>query len=182
MLAEPSLQGLRYLLDKRVFDGRQLKDESLAILAARVGEARSEFLSALLQAGVEATADRQLFANALLRGVREGKITCGWKRSEPDVCTHCGKLPNKDKKLLTCGRCKVAKYCNGTCQKAHWAAGHKGACKAPALTDAQKWAVLDEGNGESNAFPSAYKKEVSVGGWGGHPVLGMKGEVIDRRE
>ena len=47
----------------------------------------------------------------------------------PDLCAHCGKEPDAKKKLLTCGRCKVAKYCNAACQKAHWGAGHKGTCK-----------------------------------------------------
>ena len=47
--------------------------------------------------------------------------------------------------------------------------------------------LLDEvRDGEAENFggagPVAWKKEVSTGGWGGHPVLGAKGEVVDHRE
>ena len=47
---------------------------------------------------------------------------------------------------------------------------------------AHEWAAVVDGNGETDAAPPAWKKDVGVGGWGGHPVLGMKGEVVDRRE
>ena len=145
MLASDSkLQQLQYMRELRVFDDKPLHEESLAVLAARVGEARSDFLSALLQAGVDAIGDRQLFANALVRGVREGRITRGWAKPPPETCAYCGSVPAKNKKLLTCGRCKSARYCNASCQKAHWGAGHKTACKPPAATPSSDWAKAIE--------------------------------------
>lgn len=43
-------------------------------------------------------------------------------------CLNC-KTDNADKPLLTCGKCKTAKYCGKECQKAHWPE-HKHFCKA----------------------------------------------------
>ena len=108
------------VLDLNVFDDRPLRDEPLAVLAARVGEDRSGFLKALLTAGVSDMQERQQLCNALGRAVREGRIVwsardCGPK--EPERCAHCGALPAANKKLLTCGKCKTAKYCNAGCQK-----------------------------------------------------------------
>ena len=42
------------------------------------------------------------------------------------ACGHCGGGGAK----MRCGRCRIVKYCSGKCQRAHWKAGHKGACKA----------------------------------------------------
>ncbi|KAF8885488.1 hypothetical protein BD779DRAFT_1673662 [Infundibulicybe gibba] len=43
-------------------------------------------------------------------------------------CWLCGR---QDRKLLACGRCKAARYCEGrTCQKLQWPK-HKKGCKAP---------------------------------------------------
>ena len=175
------------VLDLNVFDDRPLRDESLAVLAARVGEDRSGFLKALLTAGVSDMQERQQLCNALGRAVREGRIVwsardCGPK--EPERCAHCGALPAANKKLLTCGKCKTAKYCNAGCQKSHWVAGHKASCKAPAKTPSARggWADINEESNEiSDPGHDAWTQKVSTGGWGGHPVLGMKGEVIDRR-
>ena len=43
-------------------------------------------------------------------------------------CNFCLK-PNE--RLLTCGRCKVATYCNAECQKSHWKAFHCNVCLPP---------------------------------------------------
>ena len=187
MLREPGLQSMQYLLDVCVFnEAVPLKDENIAVLAAMVGEpgGRSDFLSALHKAGVDQIGDRQMFANCLVRGVREGNISRGWDKPPPETCSHCAALPAKGKKLLTCGRCKTAKYCSAACQKAAWGAGHKGVCKAPDKTKAAEWQEVRDGEAENfgGAGPVAWKKEVSTGGWGGHPVLGAKGEVVDHRE
>jgi hypothetical protein len=40
-----------------------------------------------------------------------------------------GKDKKKPPQLLSCGRCRVAKYCSVECQKEHWKAGHKQACE-----------------------------------------------------
>jgi len=46
-------------------------------------------------------------------------------------CSYCGKV--SDKALNKCSRCRVAEYCNATCQKAHWK-DHKTECKKPETT------------------------------------------------
>ena len=40
----------------------------------------------------------------------------------------CCRLVPFEKKLFCCGGCKVAHYCNKTCQKNHWSE-HKVICK-----------------------------------------------------
>jgi hypothetical protein len=46
-----------------------------------------------------------------------------------DVCSFagCGAAGPTN----TCARCADAVYCSATCQRAHWAAGHKGECRTP---------------------------------------------------
>lgn len=43
-------------------------------------------------------------------------------------CSACGKVPTGTEKLLNCGACKQVRYCDSTCQKKHWKAGHKSEC------------------------------------------------------
>ena len=43
-------------------------------------------------------------------------------------CSACGRLPTGTEKLLYCGACKQVRYCDSTCQKKHWKAGHKSEC------------------------------------------------------
>lgn len=43
-------------------------------------------------------------------------------------CSACGKVPTGTEKLLNCGACKQVRYCDRTCQKNHWKAGHKSEC------------------------------------------------------
>lgn len=43
-----------------------------------------------------------------------------------DTCTFCNTESTVE--LKKCSACKVAAYCNVTCQKKHWAAGHKKEC------------------------------------------------------
>ena len=155
MTSEPGLQSLQYLQSLEAFQ------EPLAALAARVGEDRSAFLDFLKASGVESLGDRQLFANSLVRGARDGHITAGWARPEPSRCSHCAALPTGTKALLTCGRCKTAKYCNAGCQRAHWAAGHKAQCQRPPRPAG--FANVPEGTAETHgrALPPA---------WGGSSV------------
>ncbi|RDW75245.1 hypothetical protein BP6252_06387 [Coleophoma cylindrospora] len=50
----------------------------------------------------------------------------------------CGKAHDDlddGKKLLRCGKCKVASYCGKECQTAHWKE-HKRVCKTPAQVEA----------------------------------------------
>ena len=103
LAAEPGMQKLQYIQDLTVFDEKSLREEPIAVVAARIGEDRAGFLAALLNAGVESISDRQMFTNGIARCVREGRIGRGWAKPPPEECTHCGKLPATGKKLLTCG-------------------------------------------------------------------------------
>lgn len=47
------------------------------------------------------------------------------KRAEEPCCFHCGATASK---LLRCGRCQVAGYCQKECQVADWKESHKKAC------------------------------------------------------
>lgn len=187
MLSEPELQKIAYLLDVKVFDEKPLREESLAPLAARVGEDRTGVLNALVAAGVDDLGHRQLFVNSLTRAVREGRITRGWAKPPPEECAHCGARAAKDKKLLTCGRCKTARYCNAKCQKEHWVGGHKAECKKPDPTMISEWAKVTEG-GELDEFKQKFARKIGTGGCMGGPVYAdghssmVNGKVKDIRE
>lgn len=43
----------------------------------------------------------------------------------------CGKAPTIGASLLRCGRCREVSYCDESCQREHWRAGHKAVCKGP---------------------------------------------------
>ena len=67
-----------------------------------------------------------LFSTSFL----EGTLSAVWETPNRDNigeerCRHCGN-PGKPK-LLSCGACKVAKYCSAPCQKADWKK-HKASC------------------------------------------------------
>ncbi|GMH98801.1 hypothetical protein TrVE_jg8876 [Triparma verrucosa] len=50
------------------------------------------------------------------------------------ACEHCRRMKDDSvRKLLTCSRCQVAKYCSRECQKANWKA-HKLTCLPPPPT------------------------------------------------
>ena len=44
-------------------------------------------------------------------------------------CSECGNLPLDGRTLMLCGRCKLTRYCDISCQRAHWAS-HKQQCKS----------------------------------------------------
>jgi hypothetical protein len=46
------------------------------------------------------------------------------KTKNLSACLACGTVTEK---LMQCSRCKVARYCSGSCQKSHWPE-HKGQC------------------------------------------------------
>lgn len=151
LLSQPGLTSLLWTAEVPV-----LKDEKLAVLAARVGEGRGEFIEFLKQeVGIEGLGDRQTFANALMKALREGRITRGWAPPPPDVCARCGASAVADKKLLTCGRCKTARYCGAACQKAHWPA-HKEGCKRPAAKLEGYANIPDAGEAVAQALPPAW--------------------------
>ena len=45
-------------------------------------------------------------------------------------CVECGVPENDAKRLLVCGRCRVATYCSKKCQIAQWP-NHKSLCSQP---------------------------------------------------
>ena len=47
-----------------------------------------------------------------------------------NVCSSCGKDPPPNSTLKLCEVCRVARYCNHTCQRAAWKSGHKQECLA----------------------------------------------------
>ncbi|KAG2754005.1 hypothetical protein P692DRAFT_201764049 [Suillus brevipes Sb2] len=47
-----------------------------------------------------------------------------------NMCAACGKAGGASGSLLTCGRCKVVRYCSQICQREDWK-GHKKSCVAP---------------------------------------------------
>jgi hypothetical protein len=64
------------------------------------------------------------------------------------VCYDSG--PSEGKRLLACGRCKLARYCAVDCQKAHWPA-HKHDCsrlarhiKGPIVTTTSQYPSISE--------------------------------------
>lgn len=175
LLREPGLDSLSFLKDVEA-----IASQPIAVLAAQVGEDRKHFMDFLKECGIESTGDRQLFTNTLAKAVRLGRITRGWAKPPPapTTCVQCNRPPAKDKKLLVCGKCKIVRYCSTDCQKKHWKAGHKDCCQRPAPTSAQQWQNVDEGVGENDSLPSAWKRNVGPGGW---DMPYGKGEVIDRR-
>lgn len=44
------------------------------------------------------------------------------------LCTYCGKREKQPGLLKLCSRCREARYCDKSCQRAHWTNGHKQAC------------------------------------------------------
>jgi len=44
------------------------------------------------------------------------------------MCSFCGHMAGDNNKLKVCACCKTEHLCDGICQKAHWAAGHKTEC------------------------------------------------------
>jgi len=46
------------------------------------------------------------------------------------ACGFCKKQPGKEK-FKKCSNCLAVSYCSAKCQKSHWKAGHKEACKPP---------------------------------------------------
>ena len=166
-LEDPGMESIKYIKDIEA-----LTSQPIAVLAAQIGEDRTQFMKLLEDNGVATLAERQLFTNSLAKAVRLGRITRGWAKAPepPNACSLCGKPPAKDKKLLVCGRCKEVKYCNSGCQKAHWAAGHKAVCAKPKPSIVEEWAKVDEEGGINGYRKARYMEKVGAGGSAGSPV------------
>jgi len=112
-----------------------IREEPFSVIASRAHEDRLAFLSYLdKDVGIPDINDRQKLANALIRAVRESRVP-RWAGDIPkpvvpkvrEACAHCGRAVEK---LLTCGRCKQAKYCGAACQRQAWPS-HKAKCQRP---------------------------------------------------
>lgn len=112
-----------------------IRVEPFSVIASRAVEDRLAFLTYLdKEAGIDDINDRQKLANALIRAVRENRVP-RWAGDVPkpaapkmrEPCAHCGRGVEK---LLTCGRCKQAKYCGAACQRQAWPS-HKSKCQKP---------------------------------------------------
>jgi len=133
-------------------------DDSLPVLAARMGEDRTTFMDFLKEAGMTDLGHRQRLCNALGRGVRLGRITKGWTgpAAESAECQVCGKRAGATIRLSTCTRCKAAKYCSVLCQKKAWPA-HKSVCIRPVAENRPAYANLGaEPPSHANALPGAW--------------------------
>jgi hypothetical protein len=67
----------------------------------------------------------------LRRGVRlESKEHLEAKVGKSEMCNNCYALEEDlgDIKLLTCGQCRLIKYCSRDCQRAHWKKAHREQC------------------------------------------------------
>lgn len=134
-------------------------NDSLPVLAARMGEDRAAFLEFLKDVGVESLQHRQRVCNAIGKALRLGQITKGWesKPEGPSECDFCGARAGPNTKLLCCARCKAVKYCGAACQKKAWAAGHKAVCQRPEPErDPRKQSFGAEPPKHTNALPSAF--------------------------
>ena len=58
------------------------------------------------------------------------------KSTSDEICSYCGKCP--ETKLSRCGRCFLAKYCNGACQKKHYKK-HKLVCTSAKVDQNLDW-------------------------------------------
>ncbi len=63
-------------------------------------------------------------------------MTRALKATSDELCSYCGRSP--EKKLLSCGRCFLAKYCSGTCQKKHYKK-HKFVCSSAKVDEDLDW-------------------------------------------
>lgn len=63
-------------------------------------------------------------------------MTRALKATSDELCSYCGRSP--EKKLLSCGRCFLAKYCSGTCQKKHYKK-HKFVCSSAKVNQDLDW-------------------------------------------
>ncbi|KAK1744158.1 hypothetical protein QTG54_004691 [Skeletonema marinoi] len=63
-------------------------------------------------------------------------LTRALKATSDELCSYCGRSP--EKKLLSCGRCFLAKYCSGVCQKKHYKK-HKFVCSSAKVDQDLDW-------------------------------------------
>lgn len=69
-------------------------------------------------------------------GEEVANMTRALKATSDELCSYCGRSP--EKKLLSCGRCFLAKYCSGVCQKKHYKK-HKFVCSSAKVNQDLDW-------------------------------------------
>ena len=58
-------------------------------------------------------------------------------------CDACGASPFKRRPFKRCSQCNMAYYCDSSCQKLAWKAGHKQACRKPGQVEVGDWMRID---------------------------------------
>merc|ERR1740123_2302464 len=59
----------------------------------------------------------------------QGNLNALCAESSSLVCAQCCIAPTAPQKLFQCDACRRACYCSRSCQRKHWKAGHREACK-----------------------------------------------------
>lgn len=75
------------------------------------------------------------------------------------ICNNCG--TRSEKKLMTCGSCKMARYCNAECAKADWKKHKKCCADMHKTSETQSFDVFAR-DVQSHIATSAFKKELTV--------------------
>ena len=110
--------------------------QELVSLCREVAAAASPAVGAAGPAPAEAV-DVEAGMHSLAAIVRDSTIAMG--------CQACGRshgAEGPDSQLLTCGRCRAARYCSAACQRENWAT-HKKFCKLVAPKQAAAAAGAD---------------------------------------
>ena len=69
-------------------------------------------------------------------GEEFSNMTRALKATSDEVCSYCGR--SSEKRLSSCGRCFLAKYCSGVCQKKHYKK-HKFVCSSAKVEHDRDW-------------------------------------------
>jgi len=69
-------------------------------------------------------------------GEHIANMTRALKATSEELCYYCGRAP--ENKLLSCGRCFLAKYCSSVCQKKHYRK-HKFVCSSAKVDQDLNW-------------------------------------------
>jgi hypothetical protein len=69
-------------------------------------------------------------------GEEFANMTRAMKATSDEVCSYCGR--SSEKRLSSCGRCFLAKYCSGVCQKKHYKK-HKFVCSSAKVEHDRDW-------------------------------------------
>ncbi len=92
---------------------------------------------------------------------RDGSLTSD---SSTAGCGGCGRVGSQGEPLKRCSGCHAVSYCNSECQRKHWRAGHKAACKGKGK---DKDKGKDKGKGKAACRGKANSNAAGPSGAGG---------------